>query len=434
MDSQDLVGLLVGKELDDPVGLVHGPRPRVGHHAELSGLVLDALALELHLRLTNPRDLGVGVHDAWDGVVVHVADLAGDVLHARDAVLLGLVREHGARDDVTNGVDGGNVGLELVVDQNTAAVHLDPEVLEAETLGEGPPADRHEDDVSLHVLLLSALRGLHGELNPVRVGHRAGDLGLEPDLDSLLLHDALEVPADLVVHRRHDIRQELDDLDLGPEPRPHGPELQPDDAAADDDHLLGDLLECNGAGGRHDPLLVDLDAWERGDLASRRQHDVLGDYLLLASLGGCHRNLVRPGDLAPPLDILDLVLLEQALDSLGQAAHGLLLLGHHLANINRNVVHLDPIVRKVLGSILVLVATVQQSLARDAPHVEAGSTQGAPSFHADGLQAQLGGLDCGDISSRATSNHTNVVFRFTSSRGKLAKNLSMIRDPRRGSS
>ena len=52
-----------------------------------------------------------------------------------------------ARDDVAHVVDGGNVGLGLVVDENTAAVHLDPEVLEAEPLGEGPPADRHEDDV-----------------------------------------------------------------------------------------------------------------------------------------------------------------------------------------------------------------------------------------------------------------------------------------------
>ncbi len=60
--------------------------------------------------------LGVGVDDARDGVVVDVAPLASQVFGRRDALLLRLVGQHGARHAVSNGVDTIHVGLEVPVD------------------------------------------------------------------------------------------------------------------------------------------------------------------------------------------------------------------------------------------------------------------------------------------------------------------------------
>ena len=50
------------------------------------------------------------------------AVLAGDALGDRDALLLGLVREHRAAHDVADRPDVGEIGLALVVDGDEAAL------------------------------------------------------------------------------------------------------------------------------------------------------------------------------------------------------------------------------------------------------------------------------------------------------------------------
>ena len=59
-------------------------------------------------------------------------------------------------------------------------------------------------------------------------------------------------------HRRDDLVHELDHGDLGAEAAPDGGHLEADDAAADDDHLLRNSLEGDGARGRHDPAIVEI--------------------------------------------------------------------------------------------------------------------------------------------------------------------------------
>ena len=55
--------------------------------------------------------LGVSVDNGWNSVVVNVARLSCQHLHAGEAILLGLVRKHGSRDDVTDGVHSINAAL-----------------------------------------------------------------------------------------------------------------------------------------------------------------------------------------------------------------------------------------------------------------------------------------------------------------------------------
>ena len=74
--------------------------------------------------------------------------LAGDILGDRDALVLGLVREHRAGDDVADRPDAGDLGAEFVVGLDLAAlVGLEPGLVEREAVGVGLAADRDEDDV-----------------------------------------------------------------------------------------------------------------------------------------------------------------------------------------------------------------------------------------------------------------------------------------------
>ncbi len=66
--------------------------------------------LQLLLDLADGRHFGRGIHDARDNVVVHVAGLACNDLRDGYAFVLGLVREHGARDDVADGIDALHAG------------------------------------------------------------------------------------------------------------------------------------------------------------------------------------------------------------------------------------------------------------------------------------------------------------------------------------
>jgi len=83
-------------------------------------------------------------------------------------------------------------------------------------------------------------------------------LGAELELEALLGKDLLEGLGRGCVHSSADRGLELDHGDLGTEAAPDRAELEADDASADDDQLLGDLLEREGAGRVDDGLLVDL--------------------------------------------------------------------------------------------------------------------------------------------------------------------------------
>src|SRR3546814_3718439 len=67
-------------------------------------------------------DFGPGVDDRRDDVVVHDAGQPGDILGAGDALILGLVRQHRSRDNVADRPDAGNIGLEIMVGFDLAAL------------------------------------------------------------------------------------------------------------------------------------------------------------------------------------------------------------------------------------------------------------------------------------------------------------------------
>lgn len=148
VNTEDTVGLLVGEELDHTLGVEVGLCARVGGEGEGTDVVLDAGLLELGLILTDPCDLGVGVHDGGNGVVVDVAVSLGNVLDDGDGLLLGLVGEHRTEGAVTDDTDVRDLGaVFLVNDQAAAVVGLETNVLKAKTGRVWATTDGDEDDV-----------------------------------------------------------------------------------------------------------------------------------------------------------------------------------------------------------------------------------------------------------------------------------------------
>lgn len=196
VNTEDLVSLLLRDKLHLALGVEVRLRPRVGHEGELADLVLNAIRLELLLGLADPSDLGVGVDDGGNGAVVDVTVTRVEILSGRNALLLGLVCEHGTEGDVADTLDASDGGVELRVDDDTAlGVDFDADFLEVEAGGDGATANRDEDDVSFENLFLSALGALDVDEDLAVALLSTGDLGVQLELEALLCQGLLELLA-----------------------------------------------------------------------------------------------------------------------------------------------------------------------------------------------------------------------------------------------
>ncbi|KAI3483828.1 hypothetical protein L1887_53238 [Cichorium endivia] len=158
---------------------------------------------------------------------------------------------------------------------------------------------------------------------------------------------------------------------LGTEAAPHTAHLESDDAGADDDHLLGHLLELERAGGADDLLLVDLDAGEGRHLGAGGDEDVLGLHLGLAAVVEGDLDGGGAAEATGALEVVDLVLLEEALDTLVRPVTALDLA---LSMVSRHVPPSEP---------------------RFSRHRR--------------LEAKLRSLDGGDVATGATTDDDEIV-------------------------
>ena len=206
----------------------------------------------------------MGVDDAGDHVVVHVARLARDDLGDGHALILGLVRKHRAGDRVTDGVDAVDAGFPMVVRLDLAAlVHVDAQVRQAQPVGIGFAARGDEDGIGIDGLFGVVLLGLVGDLGFLALDLNPLNGGPKDELHALLGEDFLEVLLHLTVHPRRDGVEVFNNRDLCPKASIDRPHLQPDDACADDDQLTRDLSQRQRAGGGDDRFFIDLDAGQR---------------------------------------------------------------------------------------------------------------------------------------------------------------------------
>ena len=107
--AEHAVGRGIGEDLHEAVGDVVGLGAAVGGERELADLVGDAGGLQFLFRLADARQLRRRVDDIGNDAVVHVPGLPGEDLGDRDALVLGLVRQHRPVDHVADGVDARHV-------------------------------------------------------------------------------------------------------------------------------------------------------------------------------------------------------------------------------------------------------------------------------------------------------------------------------------
>ena len=280
-----------------------------------------------------------------------------------------------------------------------------------ETVGERAAAGRDEHHVGVNDLGRAAGRhrlDRHLDDRAARVG--LGHLLRKAELEALLFEDLLEELGGLGVQRRHNAVAELDDGHLGAEAAPHRAHLEADDAGADDDHLLGHGGQRERAGRRDDALLVNGHAGNAHDLGAGGDQNVLAPDGLLRAVVAVDLDLVGRRKLAPALDIVDLVLLEQALDAARQLPHVLVLVGEHLAQVEADAGRVDAKLAHVVLGLVVEVRRVQQRLGRDAADVEAGAAERAALLDARDLHAHLAGLDGRDVAAGAATDDNEVLL------------------------
>lgn len=360
MNAEDLVSLLLRDELHLALGVEVRLRPRVGHEGELADLVLDTVRLELLLGLADPGDFRMSVDDGGNCAVVDVTVTGVEILSGRNALLLGLVREHGTEGDVADTLDASDSGVELRVNDDTAlGVDFDADLLEVEAGSDGTTADRDEDDVGFEDLFLSALGALDVDEDLAVALLRAGDLGVQLELEALLCQGLLELLAvdrtstatnedeseiktgvrNLLINTHTtNTAQKLDNSHVSAETTPDATHLETDDTTTNNNHLPGNLGQLQCTSRADDLLLVDLDgaAREWCDLRPSSDDDVLCVDFRLPTIVELDRERGRRGEGSSALDIVDLVLLEEMLDTLRKTSDRVLLGLQHLREVEAN--------------------------------------------------------------------------------------------------
>src|SRR5690606_24730549 len=196
----------------------------------------------------------------------------------------------------------------------------------------------------------------------------AGEAGAGREVDLALAERPLRRLGQGDVLVRDEVGQRLDDRDVRAEGLPHGGELDADDAAAEHDRALGDVVELERllAG---DDAAADLQAGQGARVGAGGQDDVAAPVGGAVDLDG-----VRAGEPAPTGDVVDLPGLHQALEALVQAADDAVLVGVDGTHVDA----LEGAVDADAGALADRVGhlgAVEQRLRRDAAAVQTGTAE-----------------------------------------------------------
>jgi hypothetical protein len=151
--------------------------------------------------------------------------------------------------------------------------------------------------------------------------------------------------------------------------------LKTDDATTDDGHLLGDLSESQSTSAGDDALLVNVQAREAGSFGAGGNDDVLSAQGLLTTLVERDLNGVGINKRTGTLDVVDAVLLEQELNTLGQTVNRCILRLHHLGKVELDIADLDTTLLGVVKNLVVEMGVVEERLGRDTADVQAGTAE-----------------------------------------------------------
>lgn len=362
VNAENAVSLGISEHLDHTLSVLVGLGSGVGNEGEGSDSVRDVLVLQVLLALADPGDLRVGVHNGGNGTIVDMTIPLLDVLDNGNSLLLSLMGKHRAEGDITDTSDVGDLGSVLGVNDDTAAViSLKANVLKAEAAGVRSSTNGNEDYVGLDRFGLATLGRVNLKLDLIARLVTTDNLGVELELETLLLEDLLCVLGNLSVHTgATNLAEELDNSDLGAKSRPDGGHLKTNDTTTNDGHGLRDLLKSDGTSAGDNALLVDLKTGERSGLGTSSNKDVLAANAGLTALVEVDLDLMLVDERTGTLDVLDAVLLEEVLDTLGKTANGSLLGLHEVGQVKLDLADLDTAGLGVVKNLVVEMRVVEE--------------------------------------------------------------------------
>src|ERR1700722_3874048 len=155
--AEHAVGLGVGQDFHESFGGQVHLGAGIGGEGKFADVVGDTGGFELFFGFADRSDFRIGVDDVRNDVIVHVASLAGKDFGNRDAFLLRLMGQHGSGNGVADRIDAGDVGAEVRIDDDPAAIVLfHADAFEAKTFGVRHATDRHEHDIGVDGLRSAA--------------------------------------------------------------------------------------------------------------------------------------------------------------------------------------------------------------------------------------------------------------------------------------
>ena len=409
MDAQDTVGLGIGENLHEPVGMALRPCAAVRRKREASLAIGNAGLFQCVLAPAKRGNFGRRIDNSRNQPVIDMTGMTGHHLDSGNTILLGLVGEHRPIDHIADGIDVLNRCLEPGINLDPAALgHGNARILKPETVCRRMSSNGDKRHISLQRFGITAAGRLNRQRDTILAGLGRLDSGLQAEGQALLFGYGHEFLRDLVIHAGENPRQEFDHLDLGAKARPDGAELQADIAGADDNQLLRHLRQRQRAGRADNPRLVDLDAGKAGSMAPGGDQDPLGG--IVSGVGPVgERDLastVYPGMALKPRD---LVLLEQEIDPAGQAADDLVLALHHPCQVKLDISNRDAQRgQSATRRIGVMFGRVEKRLRGNAPDIQTGAAKAVTPVDTGHLHAKLCGPDGGDIAARAGADHDQV--------------------------
>lgn len=138
--------------------------------------------------------------------------------------------------------------------------------------------------------------------------------------------------------------------------------LKTNNTTTNDNHLLRHLSEGKSTGAGNNALLIDVETGEGSGLGAGSNQDVLAADGLLATLVQGDLNSVGINKRTGTLNVVDAVLLQQELDTLGQTVNGLILGLHHLVQVELDIANFDTAFLSVVENLVVQVGVVEQRL------------------------------------------------------------------------
>ena len=313
--------------------------------------------------------------------------------------------QHGEAGHVAGGIDIGDVGAHLLVHFHAAGLaaavqqHLHTQRLQTEAGNVGATAHAHQDLVPAHAADFSFRIFIdHG------IAFDARHLAAQAEHYALLGIDALEHRADLVIHRTEDLREHLHYGHVRADGIEEAGELHADHAAADDDQILGLLLQGEDFAVGYDDIAGLFQTGDGRDhrLAARAEQQVAGRIVIaLAGDGDAVGSAALDAGLA--FDGLDPGGLHAGFYAADEFLDHLVLAGNDFGKIERCAVHAHTILVCVAG-VVKYFGAIEQCLGRDTTFVQA-DTAHFPFLEEDDRKALCSGTLGGDISAGTSSDN-----------------------------